>query len=77
MIKHDFYLAGSTNLQLSFSDDEIVRQIAVLECVITYLNERKDSGIVLHMLYSEIEMFRRLAEARKLDLGKYPFFKAD
>ena len=75
MIKHDFALAGKEANMMSWPDDAIARQIASLECVIAYFEERRDAGIMLFKLRLELNSFRDIANERKLNLRRWAFFR--
>lgn len=78
MIKHDFHKAGTEYATPgSMSDDDIARQIAALECILAYAQTRRDMQIIMMQLLHDLDMFRRFATQRKMDLSKYPFFQHD
>lgn len=77
MIKHDFTQAGLMTKAMAYSDDELARQIAATECVITYLEGRHDCQLMLVPLRIELDVLRSFASERKLNYGKYNFFKHD
>lgn len=57
---------GETARAISFTDEELEQQMAVVDIVINYLAGRGDADIVCSALMSDCRKFQRFQDARKL-----------
>jgi len=62
---NEAYNCGKNSDVVSYSDDELDKQIEILQLVISYLNGRGDSAIVISSLRRDLESFNNFKRERE------------
>ena len=63
---NEAYNCGKNSDVVSYSDEELDKQIEILQLVISYLNGRGDSAIVISSLRRDLESFNNFKREREL-----------
>jgi len=57
--------AGKKHDAMSYTDEEINKQIEILSLVVAYLDGRRDCGLVMVGLHTELDRFQRFKSNRE------------